>query len=919
MSDPKEYTIGWVCSATIEFVAARALVDVPHERPLYLAPNDDSSYTLGSMNNHNVVIGCVFSGDYGEKSAAEVAKNMARSFPNIKISLMVGLGGGVPARHDIRLGDIVVGSPRAGKRGGILPFNHDATISDHRLRRNGLLNEPPAFLRAAVNALEAEYQTDGHALDEKIDNVLQVRPRLWRSYRRPDSSSDRLFFPYFTHRNDTLSCEDACSRHPGGLVTRPERADDEDDPVIHYGVIASGSQLIRNARMRDHISLVEDMLCLEMGVDGLVDQFPCLAIRGICDYADTHKNDDWQGYAAMAAAMYAKDLLGILVPSTLESEPSLSEILFDTSTNQTEQAAPDSPKIPQSPGEAAHEEPGEREREYHKLFSLTNDQSVSHKWYKDRLEERAEGTFGSFLDHEEFKEWLEWDSGPLLVSAAAGYGKSVLVKYLIDHVLAESSTVCYFFFNEQDGNTMREALCAILCQLFSQKPFLMRHALEQDLRHLGNTVCGLWDILEDAVRDPKAGSITIVLDGLDEFPELECARLMRSMQDQFDGDRVHGSKLKYFLTSRAGDIPGHFAVRFPDHPSISIPRAEDSETVRQEVDHLIAHRLRQLSMKRRLSPLMTSRIDEKLREATERTYLWVSLVFEYLHNADWVSGDDDEPFEELPASVNEAYDRTIRETRADSIAWDALRIMLVAKRPLTVSELYVAMKVHAIWQGLSDANLENEWNFKTHLRCFVGPLIWIHDDRIYVRHQTAREFLMSDVAPSGLSRQPSVDARQAHAIVARLCVRYLDLFNTNPDLVTDPAKEPELDLLDYAARHWGSHFRKARISGNDLGNLTCALRISDPGYGSYAAWFERYWQGKGKGSPTPRFTPLHVASFFGHSSVIEVLLQYGADMEANDGEGRTPLWWATYNGHEQAVRLLLQKGAAVEVRDREHG
>jgi nucleoside phosphorylase len=72
--------------------------------------------------------------------------------------------------------------------------------------------------------------------------------------------------------------------------------------VIHYGLIASGSKLMKDALLRDAPIEEKDILCFKMEAAGLMNHFPCLVIRGICDCSDSHKNKEWQGYAAMAAA-----------------------------------------------------------------------------------------------------------------------------------------------------------------------------------------------------------------------------------------------------------------------------------------------------------------------------------------------------------------------------------------------------------------------------------------------------------------------------------------------------------------------------------------------------------------------------------------------------------------------------------------
>jgi hypothetical protein len=92
------------------------------------------------------------------------------------------------------------------------------------------------------------------------------------------------------------------------MRNRPHRTDDR--PQIHYGNIASGDQVVKDGPTRDRIAGAEGILCFEMEAAGLMDTFPCVVIRGVCDYADSHKNKRWQRYAAATAACYAKELLG---------------------------------------------------------------------------------------------------------------------------------------------------------------------------------------------------------------------------------------------------------------------------------------------------------------------------------------------------------------------------------------------------------------------------------------------------------------------------------------------------------------------------------------------------------------------------------------------------------------------------------
>jgi hypothetical protein len=96
----------------------------------------------------------------------------------------------------------------------------------------------------------------------------------------------------------------------------------------------------------------------------------------------------------------------------------------------------------------------DKQKECLQLFRLTKStEDATYEWYKDRVEDRVQDTCMWFLEHDNFQKWLKQESGPLLVSADPGCGKSVLAKYLIDHVLPRSATICYFFFKDQDQNT----------------------------------------------------------------------------------------------------------------------------------------------------------------------------------------------------------------------------------------------------------------------------------------------------------------------------------------------------------------------------------------------------------------------------------------------------------------------------------
>jgi nucleoside phosphorylase len=143
-----------------------------------VSSNDNNDYTLGRVGKHNVAIAVLPDGKYGTSSAASVARDMLHSFPNIRLGLIVGIGGGAPSRkNDIHLGDIVVSAPRDGK-GGVFQYDFGKTIQDQIFRPTGFLNQTPMVLRTAVNGLKAQYESEGHQLEEVINSILEKKPRL---------------------------------------------------------------------------------------------------------------------------------------------------------------------------------------------------------------------------------------------------------------------------------------------------------------------------------------------------------------------------------------------------------------------------------------------------------------------------------------------------------------------------------------------------------------------------------------------------------------------------------------------------------------------------------------------------------------------------------------------------------------------
>ncbi|KAM9879182.1 kinesin light chain protein [Verticillium dahliae] len=250
MLDARNYTIGWIYAVECEFVAARAFLSKTHEGPIYLGIHDKNEYALGEMAGHNIVITVLPRDNYGICQATVAAASMVYSFPNVRIGLMVGIGGGVPsARNDIRLGAVVVGVPQ-GSHSAVLQYDLGKMAQGEAFETRSHLNKAPSLLRSAVQKLEARYHFDGVHLLDAVEKAAQ-KIEDGDYYRRPPITSDRLFRSSFTHPSSkpSLPCSQVC-KGTSHLQARRARSGRPGDPFVHYGLIASGNLRISSALRR---------------------------------------------------------------------------------------------------------------------------------------------------------------------------------------------------------------------------------------------------------------------------------------------------------------------------------------------------------------------------------------------------------------------------------------------------------------------------------------------------------------------------------------------------------------------------------------------------------------------------------------------------------------------------------------------
>ncbi|KAB8360911.1 hypothetical protein FH972_024644 [Carpinus fangiana] len=292
-----DFTVGWICALKHELAASRAMLDHEYTQDNIEDgdPTDQNIYKWGKIGKHNVVMASLPAGRYGIGAAASVAKDMLRSYRSLRMNLLVGIGGGVRSKKtEMDLGDVVVSMPTE-TFGGVIQYDLGKVLPNGNFQRRGYLDKPPPILLKAVQSLQSTHDMKGSQITANLDRMMHKFPLMSNQYSWPGTIK--------TPSPLTSQEQDAIREHAK-------------EPRVHYGLIASGNRVIASVQEREKICQDGNILCIEMEAAGLMDDFKCLVIRGICDFANAEKSDEWQNYAAATAAAYARELLQEIPYST---------------------------------------------------------------------------------------------------------------------------------------------------------------------------------------------------------------------------------------------------------------------------------------------------------------------------------------------------------------------------------------------------------------------------------------------------------------------------------------------------------------------------------------------------------------------------------------------------------------------------
>ncbi|KAF5678547.1 ankyrin protein [Fusarium denticulatum] len=856
-----------------------------HQHPALSKPrNDINSYTLGSIGPHNIAITCLQKGMIGNAPGATVASHLVTSFPSIRVGLMVGIGGGVPS-NKVRLGDVVVGT----------------SSGDY----------PGVSLLTALTQLETQHNLVGTKIPEYLEELKQKWPKLAAVSLRGQSLKDVLFKSSYDHITGIICNTDD--------EDADESEDEEEEPCrfcdrsmvvkrkdremrIHYGLIASGDKLIKDAASRNKLNkdLGGQVVCIEMEAAGLVNHFSCLVIRDICDYADSHKNKDWQGHAAIVAAASAKELLQYVQPNDVESERQLKDLLNDVHS-----------LVSKTREDVAEIRSNQSRRDDIKILAWLT--TVDYGLQQSEFQKAQQPGTGSWLlDTSEYRTWLETPGQTLFCRGIPGVGKTILTSGLIDHLSSKlagdsASGISYIFcnFQRQDQQTSDGLLTCILKQLSAGLPSLPEslrslytsHAIQRTRPSSREIISTLASVISEHSK------VFIIVDALDEHGSAPGAResflvQLARLQQEFD--------VNIFATSRY-DITISSEIRSSFLNSMNL----EVNVVKDDIGTYIEGNFNILPPDIRHNKELRRDIVESLQVSVGGMFLLARIYLNLLS----FKVSETEIRNQLAMfkrgsrkgnakALSDAYEQTMTRIKSQEsdhamLAKGVLLWLTYARSELIIEDLRYALATRSKYRMVCTQDLP----FESTMISVCAGLVAFDESRKIIRlvHFTTQEYLIQN--PDELF--PLTEQDIAKTCMAHLWVseneryRFLDF---------DLATRSSYPLWWYSALNWGHHGRKSSIPNheliefmNDEATVSLVMRNALQRF-TVGYFFMR---------------PLHIAAYFGLVELVEDLLDMGAAVDSADRTGRTPLSYAAEQGCGAIMVTLLERGAKVDSQDGE--
>jgi nucleoside phosphorylase len=875
MASREDYPVGWVCALPIEVAAAKAALDRVHGNlPPDWNSDANNNYILGSLQGHNVVVAYPNSRVYGKTSVADVVTQLHASYTSVRFTLMVGIAGGVPdTKEDIRLGDVVVGKSTAGWP-GVVQYDVNGERTEDQFVRGRALDQPTPVLLTAMGKAETAAIFDESKMPLYLSEIVQKDPV---TFTYPGPEQDVLFEPTYDHA--TIETEESGCSHCDPDKIRSRQPREVQDPIVHYGLIASSHHLTRHGATRDKFAHKHGILCFETEATGLRDAAQYLVIRGICDYTDSHRSELWHAYAAAAAAAYAKEVLSF-IPTVSKTIP--------LATSSYAEAAPVLDAL------------------------LLTRPEVDRKSLVALKGRRVDGTCEWLIQHPHYQEWLADANRPLLwISGGPGKGKTMLAIYITEVlqpvVDAADNVLLYYFCSNRDKNrnTALTIMRGILHQWIDLCPILAKDIKisfdgTETTKYTISSFAALWRVFLTLLQQSTASQVVCVLDGLDECEKESLKQLLDAVMNYLSkSGETSRPRLKLIILSRPQ--PAVLESKLGQYPQIQL---DDSDTeISHDVERYIVAKVAELASEQNLSEDMVAQVQQTLLAGADGTFLWVGFVANELQGRSW--SRIDEVLRHVPKGLGGIYQRLLQQIGDKKALVPILQWVVLAARPLTLEELTVAAGIKTA--GALPATQVTKNRLRT-----GGLLVKVEGDVVNLVHESAKEFFQSDqVNIKGINMFHM--SQDTHRSLMQTCLAHVERGYGNPGRIHEMSGHDP--FLSYASQYWPVHFHHAiHVIDAPSEFSRPFFRVDSP---IRDEWWKVYWEQEKNGGSPPSFTLLHLAAYFGNVPWAKLLIsKHARFISRKDNYGRTPLSWAVNQGHRGMVELLLDHGARVNFKDR---
>lgn len=555
----EEFEIALICALPKESNGVTAVFD-GFWTGLGKGSRDENSYRFGWICDHNVVLAHM--PGMGNLASSNVAAHLKRSFPHIRLCLVVGICGGVPtktANGDIMLGDVLVST-------GVKKIDYGRLYSDQLKRKKSIedeLGRPNAEIRAFLHQLQSHQQALAHETSEYLKSLLEKVD--FEQSRRP-SGFDQICPSDYRHKHQDAGVCDVCHacRAPddpvceralkadcaelgcGKFSTRTRQtaqgslAAESKQPIIHFGCMASSDAVIKDGRYRDRIAKEEAVIGFEMEGAGVWTCLPTIIVKGVCDYSDSHKNKVWQEYAAVTAAACMKAMLKVWISSEMPS--SFARLPVRSVASLDRSLDPDNSDIPVLKS-------GAHRQQVNGYLSKILKSIYVEETTNENLHLTHEMTSRWVYSHPEFSAWYESSDcdRPLWLNGSPGSGKSVLASNIWHAASCQSAdrpevsrtfsitSIFYCKFDEPRTQSCHEVLGRLVFDMayrsdLLEQEFLMRFAklglLSDDTALSRLKARTFWELLVKPILTKSLTSILWIIDGVDEMPTNERTTLL---------------------------------------------------------------------------------------------------------------------------------------------------------------------------------------------------------------------------------------------------------------------------------------------------------------------------------------------------------------------------------------------------------